>query len=98
MQGPTTRTVILLLLLGSLWFTSTASAGPGRQSGPDERGHIVAAQQELARKFGGRKLNQTWRNGELLIVWQTAKGRRLLVEVDPGQGGWKILRNEDPRR
>ncbi len=98
MQGPTTRTMALLLLLGSLCFSAAAMADPGRRSGSDERGHIVVAQQQLARKFGGRKLNQTWRNGDLLIVWQTADGRRLLVEVNPQRGGWKVLRNENPRR
>ncbi len=98
MNGAPTRPLIIALLMGALLLPSAAVADPGRRSGADERSHIVAAQQELSRQFGGRKLNQTWRGDDLLIVWQTDNGRRLLVQVDPRHGGWRILRDENPGR
>lgn len=92
------RLLSAILLAGTLLFPQATLAGPAQPQGADGRQHIVQAQQSLARQFGGRKINQTWRNDDLLIVWQTRKGQRLLVEVDARNGGWKILRDENSGR
>lgn len=96
MKGLTHRYLLIASLVGALLLPSLAMADTGRGSGSHERTNIVDAQRDISRQFGGRKLNQMWRGDDLLIVWQTDGGRRLLVEVDPHQGGWKILRDENP--
>ncbi|MEN8719016.1 MAG: hypothetical protein ABF296_01990 [Oceanococcaceae bacterium] len=67
-------------------------------AGASERTHIVQAQQSLRQHYGGHKLSQTWRNGALLVVWQSAQGERLLVRVDPSTGRYRVLRDESSRR
>ncbi len=98
MKGPTHRPLTIALLMGAMLLPSLAMADANRRSGSDERNNIVGAQRDISRQFGGRKLNQTWRGDDLLIVWQTDTGRRLLVEIDPHHGGWKVLRDENPGR
>ena len=98
MKGPLHRSLTFALLVGALLLPSAAMADRGRADGSDKRDNIIGAQRDLSRQFGGRKLNQTWRGDELLMVWQTESGRRLLVEVDPDHGGWKVLRDENSRR
>lgn len=79
-------------------LTLSVSTAARSDAGMNERMHIVQAQQALQQQYGGHKLSQTWRQDALLIVWQSARGERLLVRVDPTTGRYRVLRDESSRR
>lgn len=64
------------------------------QSHASARDNIKKAQHALARRYGGYKLDQSWRNEDLLVVWQSEDGRHLLVQINSKTGHWAVLRDE----